>query len=224
MSKTAVCTYVKGIGYELMFHSITKKYMEQYAKITDSHFFVIKESLGKKKVSADKIIIFEYLKDYDQILFIDVDCYISPKKLPNVFEQMEKSDKLVGTIFTDIRRYNTMFFIIKKEILNYIDYKSHNDSWDNEEYWLYDKCQENNLKPFIFENIILKQVCSKDDLLSLVTKDNFNIAHFSFNCCKDLEYKKQLINTIEYYDSNKTLEYIKAIKSLPKDIYIFDPN
>lgn len=88
--KRLVLTLAFGDQKEL--GNISIPLMEQYAKKTESDFYVITDCRNPSNPLYEKLRIREYLEKYDQVLCIDADCLVRPDT-PNLFE-LVPSDSL----------------------------------------------------------------------------------------------------------------------------------
>lgn len=129
------------LGNRPWFNKI-KKYYENYALKTNSHFIVINDNYqGDINSRIRKFEIVKYLDSYDRILFLDDTCIISPL-CPNIFEIVPKS--LLGVVCEKPPYYDKINLL--KESLNY--YNIENNIQNNDYIWfnsgliLFSKCHK----------------------------------------------------------------------------------
>lgn len=122
--------------YEKM-SDLTSPLMENYAKKHNSEYKLIKFEKGNRPISWEKIpLIKNYLKKYDVVLWMDADIVIINDSVDifNLIED-EKIQYMVQHYVVDLVVPNAGMWMLKKEMLEYLDTIWNNDKYLNHGWW-----------------------------------------------------------------------------------------
>lgn len=100
MKDRVVCVMSVGAGKYLKQYELVKNNIMAYAKKCRADFRFIHEYIDqdlKRDIYSQKLLIPDYLREYEQVLFLDLDIIISPD-CPDIFELMPENIGLMAEV------------------------------------------------------------------------------------------------------------------------------
>lgn len=126
MSNKALCVMCVGGGKYLQQYNLVKPMMEQYASKCDADLVLIDELIDKTKkrdIFSQKLLIPDYLRQYDIVTFLDLDIIITPN-CPDIFKEIPEDCGLMAVLNPrGTKKFNKIFAgnerILKETSLDY---------------------------------------------------------------------------------------------------------